>query len=472
MATIRDLKVRLGLEQRGFTAGMNKANKSVDSLAASSKALGALFAGGIVARGIGNLLGLAGDVSETMNLLEVTFKDSTDQVLKWAKEVSNATGLSEFELRDFAARLGDITLTMAGSVEGALKYSTVLSQLALDLSSLKNVDTVQAMEAIKSGLVGQAKPLQNLGIVMTQTTLQQFALAKGITQSVKAMSEAEKTQLRYEFLLSKTGTAQGDLEKTTFSYTNSIRAVKSQLKDLGTRIAMNLLPVAESFLKKTRKMIGDLQELNEEFGIFKPAAIGASTALGLFSAKLLIKFAPFLGKIGLLTAGFLALGLAIEDTIALFSGGESAIGSFIDKFAGVGESQKIVNALKKDWEAFLDAIPARIDLIVTKIGELLDMIKQIPILGKIASAFTGIANTGAEPSFPGEFQSPGGIIPGESFPGEFSRGNQQNNNNNANINVTVNAQTNADPQDIANMVEERIERHVTKAFDGTVVFAE
>ena len=44
---------------------------------------------------------------------------------------------------------------------------------------------------------------------MTQTNLEQYALSKGTKKAYKEMSEAEKVQLRYNYVMEKTKNATG-----------------------------------------------------------------------------------------------------------------------------------------------------------------------------------------------------------------------------------------------------------------------
>ena len=58
---------------------------------------------------------------------------------------------------------------------------------------------------------------------MTDANLQAYALSKGITKSTADMSQAEKVQLRYNYVMSQTALAQGDFAKTSDSWANQTR---------------------------------------------------------------------------------------------------------------------------------------------------------------------------------------------------------------------------------------------------------
>ena len=309
------------------------------------------------------------------------------------------------------------------------------------------------------------------------------------------MTLGEKQILRYNFIVEKAKIATGDAAKTTNFYANATKALKDFVTETATIMSLEAIPTFEKLFKALRKATGGLQKLNDEFGIFKPIVIGISAALGLFSAALLLRFAPFILKLNLFTAAFIALGFAIEDVITFFKRGESAIGSFFDAFRGPGTQERVLVALIEDGELlrekfilfgdavkffFQKAIPDALDFTLKKIDLFIEKLKEIPVLGTVIKAFSGIVRLPGEESFPGQFEGTPREIRkdlnpnlrvGESFPGEFSR-NITTSNNNASINVTVNAQTNASAEDIANTVNQKLERFVSEAFDGTVKFAE
>lgn len=78
----------------------------------------------------------------------------------------------------------------------AYDLSEGLTELAYDLSSLYNEDTEQSVLRLQSALAGEIEPIRRLGISISQATLQEYALAHGIDESVMSMTEQEKALLR------------------------------------------------------------------------------------------------------------------------------------------------------------------------------------------------------------------------------------------------------------------------------------
>ena len=74
-----------------------------------------------------------------------------------------------------------------------------------------NISQDEAYTKLKSVFTGETESLKDLGVVMTQTALDAYAMANGYGKTTAAMSEAEKVALRYSFVQSKLATASGGL---------------------------------------------------------------------------------------------------------------------------------------------------------------------------------------------------------------------------------------------------------------------
>ena len=105
--------------------------------------------------------------------------------------------------------------------------------------------------------------MKRFGIVMTENNLKVYALAKGINVLWEDMSEAEKTQLRYNYMLEKTSFFAGDAEKTINSTANKTKVLKANLGDLYGVVGKNLEPIWNEFLTNLNDMVVAIKE-NEE----------------------------------------------------------------------------------------------------------------------------------------------------------------------------------------------------------------
>ena len=85
----------------------------------------------------------------------------------------------------------------------AYDMSTRLTALAGDVASFYNLDIDESYTKMKSVYTGETESLKELGVVMTQAALDQFALANGYGRTTSQMTEQEKVALRLAFVENK-----------------------------------------------------------------------------------------------------------------------------------------------------------------------------------------------------------------------------------------------------------------------------
>lgn len=216
----------------------------------------------IVAAG-GAAVKFASDYEEALNKVDVAFGNSSQAVKDWSKNSLTAMGISKGEALDSAALFGDMATGMGLSQERASQMAMRLTQLGSDLASFKNISNDVAKTALKSIFTGETESLKNLGVVMTEANLQQYAYSKGIRKKIKSMSEAEKVNLRYNYVLEKTKNAHGDFERTGGGAANQMRIFQSTLKDLGETFGQYILPTFTSVLKNLNGMLKSFSQMPE-----------------------------------------------------------------------------------------------------------------------------------------------------------------------------------------------------------------
>lgn len=81
--------------------------------------------------------------------------------------------------------------------DAASDMAITLTGLTGDVASFYNISQDAAATKLKSVFTGETESLKELGVVMTQANLEQYALSKGISKSISAMTQAELATLRY-----------------------------------------------------------------------------------------------------------------------------------------------------------------------------------------------------------------------------------------------------------------------------------
>lgn len=168
-------------------------------------------------------------------------------------------GLDPNAIMNFQAQISSITNAAKLVGETSINASKALTMLSADLSSLKNQDLQSVMENLQSGLVGQSEALYKYGIDITNTTLQQYAYANGISKSVSEMTQAEKMQLRLLAILDQSKVAWGDMANTIDGVANQYRILKQQISNLSRIIGNLFIPVLQAVLPYLNGIVIALQ---------------------------------------------------------------------------------------------------------------------------------------------------------------------------------------------------------------------
>lgn len=239
-------------------------------------------------------ISMASDMEESMNKVDVAFKDSSKQVKEFAKTSLKQFGVSQSAALDTAALFGDMGTSMGLTTSEAATMASQLTGLSGDLSSFKNIQQDVAKTALAGIFTGETESLKQLGIVMTQTNLELFAMEQGITKSMKEMTEAEKVNLRYAFVMSKTANAQGDFARTSDGFANQMRILQGTTQEVVTEIGNGLLPIATKLVNKATELVSSFRNLTTEQKKYALEATAAAAALGplLFAVGKIVSIWP------------------------------------------------------------------------------------------------------------------------------------------------------------------------------------
>nr|WP_303396688.1 phage tail tape measure protein [Clostridium tyrobutyricum] len=233
-----------------------------DGLAGAGSKLSLAVTAPIAAAGAASVR-LASDTAESMNKVEVAFGNVSQKVKDWSDTTLKSYGVAKGTALDMSALYGDMATSMGLSQEEAAKMSMSLVGLAGDLSSFKNIDIKQAEEALNGIFTGETESLKMLGIVMTDTNLQQYAYSKGIQKKTQDMTEAEKVQLRYNYVMDKTKNSHGDFERTSAGTANQMRVFQESLKELGATMGQNILPIITPIIARLNEWIQAFGKLDQ-----------------------------------------------------------------------------------------------------------------------------------------------------------------------------------------------------------------
>ncbi len=216
----------------------------------------------------------ASDLAEVQNVVDTAFGESKQKMEDFADTAVKTYGISKLTAKQTGSNFMAMAAGMGLANDSASDMAMALTGLSADMASFYNVGQDVASTALKSIFTGETETLKQFGIVMTDANLQAYALSKGVTKSTADMSQAEKVQLRYNYVMSQTALAQGDFAKTSDSWANQTRILSEQWKEFGATIGtvlMNvLLPAVKAINSVLSQLIslaqGAARSLSEAFG--------------------------------------------------------------------------------------------------------------------------------------------------------------------------------------------------------------
>lgn len=100
---------------------------------------------------------------------------------------------------------------------------------------------------------------------MTQSALDQYALANGYGKTTSAMTEQEKVALRLAFVQKQLSAASGDFIRTSGSWANQVRVMQLQLQSLKATVGQGLINIFTPVLKVINILLGKLATLANAF---------------------------------------------------------------------------------------------------------------------------------------------------------------------------------------------------------------
>ena len=218
---------------------------------------------GVAAAG-GAAIKYASDTEESVNKVDVAFGKSAGKVKEFAESALENFGMAKGSALDAAATFGDMGTSMGLSKKTAADMATSLTGLGGDLASFKNIGVDQAMTALNGVFTGETESLKQLGIVMTQSNLDAFAMANGFGKTTKEMTEAEKVQLRYAYVMDATKNAQGDFARTSDGTANALRTSQEGAKELAASFGEMLLPAIANILGKVNDVIKYFSNMDDK----------------------------------------------------------------------------------------------------------------------------------------------------------------------------------------------------------------
>lgn len=261
-----------------FSSAKNSAEKSSSVIAGTFKKVAAVAAGAFAVKKVTDFgrgcIELGSDLEEVQNVVDVAFPKMSSMIDGFAKNAATSFGLSETMAKRFAGTFGSMAEAFGFSEKQAADMATTLAGLSGDVASFYNMSQDEAYTKIKSIFTGETESLKDLGVVMTQSALDAYAMANGFGKVTAKMTEAEKVALRYSFVQNQLKNATGDFARTSGSWANQVRILSLQFDSLKASIGQGLINLFTPVIKVINSIIGKVATLASAFKAFTELITG------------------------------------------------------------------------------------------------------------------------------------------------------------------------------------------------------
>ena len=276
--TVMELIARLKTDTSDFDKSLKtsetKAKGFGSTMTKIGKAVAVGFAAAIVAGTVKvskELVSAASTAEEVRNKFNVVFSDISDDAQAAATNLADNFGLSTTAAEDLLAGTADLLTGFGFTQDAALGLSDQVNQLAADLGSFQNVDTVVASEAITKALLGERESIKQLGISILDADVK----ARVLINSQQGMTfESERQAKAYATLqlaTEQSTNAVGDYSRSQDSFANKSREAKAAIDDLKVALGTGLLPAATEMVT----VFGELTQKLSDY-IVEAVAVNAT----------------------------------------------------------------------------------------------------------------------------------------------------------------------------------------------------
>lgn len=197
----------------------------------------------IAAAGIGvaikKSLDAGKELEQNLGGTEAVFGDFASKIQEEAKTAYKNMGLSASDYMATANKMGSLFQGSGVSQQKSLELTTAAMKRASDVASVMGIDTTMAMESIAGAAKGNFTMMDNLGVAMNATTLEAYALEKGVNFKWNTASNAEKAELAMKMFMDRTSQYEGNFYKESEgTFAGSLDAMKASLQNFMGNLAL------------------------------------------------------------------------------------------------------------------------------------------------------------------------------------------------------------------------------------------
>lgn len=231
---------------------------SFSSLKAGIAAL--IGAGGLTAISY-KCIKIANDAAIIRNKFAIVFQSLTRESEDWATKYADSIGRCDDDVRDFMSTFQNAFTNIGLGQKQALQLTEQFTQRALDVASILGKSDTDVVNAFRSALMGNGRALQEYGISIKATAIEQELWNMGVRKSFADVDAATKMQAAYNVVMRDTQKFENGATGTRQTYNSQTKEMHKNVEDIAKLIGNDLIPVATGALST----FNDWAKANKEF---------------------------------------------------------------------------------------------------------------------------------------------------------------------------------------------------------------
>lgn len=274
------------VDTSGFQKGAGSLKQQAISVQNIFKKVGTTIAAAFTVKEIISFgkeaVNLASDLQEVQNVVDTAFGSMAHKMKEFADTCIEMYGMSKLTAKQMGSTFMAMAKGMGQSTDIASDKAIELTGRLGDIMSFYNKTADEVNTIGKAIYSGETEPLKALGVIMTQTNLEAYALAEGYEKLYNEMSAEEKLLVRQNYFLKQTEMAAGDFEKTQTSWANQTRILSEQWKEFMTLLGNAAIQVLTPAVQTLNMLVGALVDIGTElsniFGITTASSVSEEAA--------------------------------------------------------------------------------------------------------------------------------------------------------------------------------------------------
>jgi phage-related protein len=376
MPSAKGISANIEKELNGGTPGAKKSGGKMGS----AMKVGLLAAVAGIGAVVGKAIFEGGELEQNLGGTEAVFGDFAKNIQDSATEAYKNMGLSASDYMATANKMGSLFQGSGMDQQKSLDLTSQAMQRAADVASVMGVDTSMAMESIAGAAKNNFTMMDNLGVAMNATSLQAYALEKGINFEWNTATQAEKSELAMKMFMDRTSQYAGNFARESEqTFSGSLGAMQSAWTNVLGQMATGQDATAAMSTLAT-SVVTFAQNL-------MPMITSVLSQLPTLIVTLLAESGPQLMETGAKAISELLNGLAgalptlipaaVEAIMVIVSTLIDNLPMIVD--AAIALISSLAKGLIDSIPIIMEKIPVILDSIVTALLDLLPMIVQAGI---------------------------------------------------------------------------------------------